>query len=236
VQLTEAHRLAQARLGAETVQQLLTVWPLLDAKNIDGSFPAWLRASAPIIQTQRDKSSRLAAAYYQAIRTTEAGPAVAPFAALLAPPAPAKGVATSLLVTGPVSIRSALAKGMRYEKVIETAQARAASAGMRWALDGGRTTIVDTVRADPVATGWARVTSGNPCGFCVMLASRGYVYGADSVDFEAHDHCMCAAEPRFEGNDAALPDASQQWADAYQVAQAEHGSSGALAALNAAHR
>lgn len=53
---------------------------------------------------------------------------------------------------------------------------------------------------------YARVpTSGNPCDFCLMLASRGFVY-YDQVRAEEgrHAHCSCVAVPG-NGADATSP-------------------------------
>jgi len=49
----------------------------------------------------------------------------------------------------------------------------------------------------PVA-GFRRVTSGSPCAFCSMLASRGAVYSRRGADFQAHDGCSCSPEPVWE--------------------------------------
>ena len=40
-------------------------------------------------------------------------------------------------------------------------------------LDTGRQTIIDAVKADPKAKGWARETSPGACSFCALLATRG---------------------------------------------------------------
>lgn len=75
-------------------------------------------------------------------------------------------------------------------------------------LNGGLTLVVGNVYretitgssiADPAARGWQRVADGNACGFCLMLEGRGAVYSEAGVDFGAHDHCGCTAEPAFEG-------------------------------------
>jgi hypothetical protein len=76
----------------------------------------------------------------------------------------------------------------------------------------------ETVRltADRNNGGWARVPApGSDCKFCLMLASRGFVYGSrkkaeSSGRGRYHDNCHCAAvaswqkNPRLEGYD---PDA-----------------------------
>lgn len=56
------------------------------------------------------------------------------------------------------------------------------------------------MRADRRALGWARATSGDPCSFCTMLASRGPVFGERSGSFESHDHCACDLEPVYSRN------------------------------------
>ena len=69
---------------------------------------------------------------------------------------------------------------------------------------------------------WRRVTDGNPCGFCAMLASRGPVYGsaekAGSGGNRYHARCGCTAEP-FEGDFdewEPTPD-EQRFIDAYDA-------------------
>lgn len=55
---------------------------------------------------------------------------------------------------------------------------------------------------DPKKPRWARVTQGHSCKFCLMLASRGFVYHSksDAVD-HYHDHCDCIATPGFPGTE-----------------------------------
>lgn len=61
-----------------------------------------------------------------------------------------------------------------------------------------RGTITGSSVADPKATGWQRVGSGE-CDFCEMLIGRGAVYAEASADFASHDHCNCSAVPAFGG-------------------------------------
>lgn len=61
-----------------------------------------------------------------------------------------------------------------------------------------RDTISGSSVADPQATGWQRVGSGE-CEFCDILIGRGAVYSEASADFGAHDHCKCSAVPAFSG-------------------------------------
>lgn len=195
--LTEAHRLAQARLGADTANRILATFGLLDGTDLDGSFDRWLRVALPIIQARRSTSATLAANYLTTFRTLELGMAAPRVTPTLADAAPVDAVTTSLVVTGPAAIKSAIARGISLPAAIQTAQTTAARAGMRHALNGGRETITATTRADPRARGWARVTSAKACDFCSMLAGRGAVYGEATADFQAHDGCSCSAEPVY---------------------------------------
>lgn len=189
--LTEAHRLAQARLGAQTVARLRAVFPVLDPSDLDRTYPTWLAAALPIIQLQREASSRLAANYLAAFKQIETGrpaPAV-----ITADPAPPDAVATSLLVTGPISLKKAATRGVPLNRALSVAQAASSASAMRHVLNGGRETIVRTVDADPDAVGWQRVTSGRPCQFCSELAAQGTAPA--SADVQCHDGCSCTAEP-----------------------------------------
>lgn len=74
----------------------------------------------------------------------------------------------------------------------------AQGATQRLITNVARDTIIGSTIEDPRAHGWQRSASGG-CGFCRMLASRGAVYTAATVEFGAHDHCRCQAVPAFEG-------------------------------------
>jgi len=193
--LTEAHRLAQARIGARTVRQMLAAWSLLDAQDLDRTIARWLRVVLPLIGAQRLTSTQLAASYLVGFRAIELGPGT--FAPRLAGGANAKALITSLTVTGPVSVKMARARGETLERAFGLGQSMSARAGLRFALDGGRETLLESVRADSRALGWARATSGKACAFCLMLASRGPVYSEETVDFAAHDGCSCTPEPAY---------------------------------------
>lgn len=199
--LTEAHRLAQLRLGANTVAALLGIWPLLELSDLDATVQRWLRAALAIIASDRVISARLGANYLSTFRTLELGVDAGRFTPTLAEELDRKAAITSLLVTGPYSLRAALAKGVPFDRANETAQARAAAAGMRHALNGSRATILGSLTRDRNAIGWARATSGKACAFCLSKAGRRM--SSDAV-FQAHDHCACTAEPVYR-RDAAFP-------------------------------
>lgn len=211
-QLTELQRAAQLRLAAQTVSQMRAAWGLLDPAELDATFERWLRVAVPVVQNNRAASARLAAAYLAAFRRAELG-TVAGLPAVTAAPVDVKAVTTSLLVTGPWSIKKAMTAGVALARATDVAEARAAATAMRHVLDGGRDTILPTVAADRQALGWARVASANSCAFCAMLASRGPDYSSEgTASFEAHDGCQCGAEPVYSP-DAAWPANSQRYRD-----------------------
>lgn len=226
--LTEAHRLAQARLGSITVQRVLASWPLLDVNDLDGSFPRWLRVVAPLVNGQRTVSATLAGNYLTTFRALELGAGVAPFAPIAAEALAADALATSLLVTGPVSIKTAVARGAQVAQAAEVAQASTARAAMRHVLDGGRNTISRTVEEDGTALGWARATSGKTCAFCALVASRGPVYKSKASALQRadgkryHDGCNCTSEPVYR-DDAKWPAGSDRFAEIYAEAKAAEG-------------
>ncbi|MEU7200273.1 hypothetical protein [Streptomyces sp. NPDC045470] len=108
----------------------------------------------------------------------------------------------------------------------------AAGAADREVLRGGRDLINRASQADRRAVGWARVTDGDPCAWCAMLASRGAVYrsravagirGLEDGDLPAvhrddlekyHSNCHCQTVPVYSRNDHMTPQARdyhRQW-------------------------
>lgn len=53
---------------------------------------------------------------------------------------------------------------------------------------------------DPRKPKWARVPSGHEtCGFCIMLASRGYEHHSEETASHAPPHCDCRVVQGYEG-------------------------------------
>lgn len=218
--LTEAHRQAQLRLGAQTAAQMVAAWRIIDPEDLDATVEAWLRVTIPAVGAQKAASARLAAAYLRAYRGLEAGPGqIVP---ALADNLDPRQALTSLTVTGPVKVKLATARGVPLATAAQLGRDGVARSAMRLALDGGRSTIVDTLRTDPQAHGWARATSGDPCAFCAMLASRGPAYSEESAGFEAHDGCSCTAEPVYDPA-GDWPAGTRRYQDLWREAKAADG-------------
>jgi hypothetical protein len=102
-------------------------------------------------------------------------------------------IETSLYVTGPVVVRTQIAKGASLEAAKQAGLAGTLAAGKRIMLDAGRGVLLEAARRDKNIRGWARVSDGDPCAFCAMLISRGPVYRTEaSAAFRAHDRCGCS--------------------------------------------
>lgn len=214
--LTDQHRVAQQRLGVNSVPLIRATWQMIDTSDLDGTVPEWLTVTTRVVQAQRDQSARLAGAYMQAFRAVEidAPPVPVTLAAV-----PDEAVATSLLTTGPYRLRHQLAIGTAVDMAVEQAIAASIAAAIRHILNGGRDTIHDTARDDPRSVGWMRVTGSSPCAWCAMIASRGPVYwtratatAATAPAHRGHDACRCSIEPMYR-DDSDWPASSRRWRD-----------------------
>ncbi|MFI9076055.1 hypothetical protein ACIGW8_06055 [Streptomyces sioyaensis] len=162
-----------------------------------------------------------------------------------------RAAVASLISQGPAKVRKDVAQAAteqargrlddagyleELEDASNSAGRTSANAADREALRAGRDLIDRASRQDRRAIGWARVTDGNPCAFCAMLASRGAIYGSQttaasggrrkpqgSADGRAranrrppvsredltryHNGCHCQTVPVFSRNDFMTPDA-----------------------------
>jgi len=106
---------------------------------------------------------------------------------------------------GPNYLKQQSGRGETEERAMRKGLQIVSGTGTKQVLDGGRETILELIKSDPVINRYIRVTDGDPCAFCAMLASRGPVYlTAESAGFQAHASCACTAEPVASSN-AAWP-------------------------------
>lgn len=170
---------------------LTTFWAAL---NMQGS-PILVRNALldffpELISAYGDSAALLAADFYDELRDVQ--PSAARFRAIMGtPPDSAQATATARWGLGPL-----------FATDPNPAQAFLNLAGVtqRLVLQAGRDTIADSAFRDPVRTGYARVPAGaKTCRFCVMLASRGAVYGsaaaAGGESNRYHGDCDCVPTP-----------------------------------------
>jgi len=220
--LVGQHQAAQAQIRAQAIRDFTLLWPIWQGD--DNSFAQLVSASIILVRAYRQISAAAAAAFYESFRGAAEAAGVP--ATVLAPELPDAQIATSLYVTGRDALRKALAAGQNADAARATTLVRASGAVSRHVVDAGRQTVMDSVQADPDAIGWARVTDGDPCYFCLTLASRGADYKSEqSADFKAHDHCGCTAMPVFKGTE--IPELAR-WRSIYNDAQNQGEASGLL--------
>jgi hypothetical protein len=218
--LTEAHRLAQGRISAETAARLLVLWRLIDPDNLAATAPAWVEAAHAVIAAQHAASANLATEYYRRFRTAEIGLALDDFT-----PAPPQAldprqVYISLTAEGPARLRRAVEAGQDLTEAAQKAAAASAGAGARIALNGGSDVIVASTAADPRAYGVRRVTSPGCCAFCAMLASRS-VNGLSADFMRPHLACACEPETAFTTGPQQATEQARAFNQLYQEAQSD---------------
>jgi len=214
--LTEQHYRSQVGLRALALQDYIKLWPLWEGD--ERTFRRLVEAAVVLARVYYQLSSSLGAAYFQAFRVAEDPGGQAP--PILADPMAEDRLISSLYETGQFSLQRSLDAGKSPQVAMDTALTNTSGAMSTHIVDGGRGTLLRSIGADSKAGGWSRVTSGNPCAFCAMLASRGPVYlTEDSAEFEAHGHCSCTAEPGYEGT--TWPGRSREFHDLYNEATLE---------------
>lgn len=236
--LTEAHRAEQAARAAFVAAASIRLWNrTVKPDQLERTVAVWMRLMLALIQREHTKSFQLTKSYYPEFRKLElpGGPK------FVIPPEPKvnkEQVFTSLRVTGPIALQKKLVEVKQLDmspelekafvdEAMNSAAKTSAAAAVRQSLAGGRDLMRDVAGSDKAALGWARVTQDNPCYFCAMLASRGFVYGADAFEdsdalfsgggrAKVHDGCQCTMEPTFKRG-SKMPgkgeEFSQLWAD-----------------------
>jgi hypothetical protein len=224
--LADQYRREQALIAAVLTRDLLRLLKnMFNPADAGSSWAATRIAVANLIRARRRQSIDLAARFYPTARS-RAG-VHSPFAVASPMDLPDDRLMTNIDVTGIGMYQRALKAGATEAKAVERAGVTLSGTGSRLVLEGGRSTVDETVRTDPAAIGWMRITDGDPCSWCAMLASRGAVYknaqtagqakNAHFVgegEFKWHDHCGCTAAPVWSHDDPRLDHADalyEQW-------------------------
>ncbi|WP_323986211.1 VG15 protein [Microbacterium plantarum] len=212
-ELTRAHQAQQLRIATAVTAEVRALWARLDVDDLDGSTPYWLATTSTVVDRRTLESERVAGAYLSEYRFAEIGARGEPV--LRAP----TSAALALQLAGPVRVKQLISAGMDPEQAYRAARTKFEGVASRQALMGGRLTIAATSQRDRRSIGWRRVTDGNPCAFCAMLASRGPVYrdASTAEGLKYHAHCGCTAEPMY--TEWEPTEAEQRYIDAYTNAR-----------------
>lgn len=201
------HMQQQVGQVAQTQLALSQLWAsVLDPADLVGSFQRFTVGAAALIQAARARGQITAQQFYQDSRAlagiTDTPPSLSPA------PVSVEADIASLYVTGLVTAQKQLSKGATSTDALSAAEAAVLRSAQRRILDAPRQRLIDLSKADPNASGWARVGDGDPCYFCAMLIGRGPVYHSQqSASFHAHDGCGCSARLVFKN------DPSKGWTD-----------------------
>jgi hypothetical protein len=170
--LTEAFRQAQVRVRGQIISDVAGLIAMLNIEDIKGSWPALEAELVALTRARRTDSVRLSQMFHTLIRNAEdVGGAFSPVAGAALN---VDDLIRNLRIVGPGSAGEAVFQGRT--NVRTTTASRIEGEITRSALNGGRFSSIGSARADKKCIGWIRVTDGNPCAFCRMLASRGPVY------------------------------------------------------------
>ncbi|SCL33035.1 hypothetical protein GA0070616_4618 [Micromonospora nigra] len=203
-QVADEYRRLQSQLSGEAAARVTVAYEtLLDPLRLDATFPVYAEAVAEIIAQARRSSVLLAGSFYiahrEALRVFDEVPALAYAGAI-----PRARLWTSLLVTGPVRVKRMVARGASPAQAAAGGRSATERATIRHVTSAGRDTVRGTSGRDRLALGWARVTDGDPCYFCAMLASRGPAYKTAQTageDDPYHDGCGCVVAPVYRRSD-----------------------------------
>jgi hypothetical protein len=222
--LTNEYRARQLADQAGSIRELIELWNVVDITNLSDTIDIFARAGALLAERGFDGSAAAAAAYVSDFREVELGRGIE---ARIAPRPTRPFLAGQLRGAGLRGIITARRAGKSIDFAGRNGLVKTIGTFGRLVLGGGRQTITRTVVEDPVALGWMRVTSDDPCVFCRMLASRGATYKTErSATFQPHDHCACTPEPLYSDTDPTLGAVAQgeeyalEWADAQSWARA----------------
>lgn len=186
-----------AALSADAQSRVLSVLEAVDWGSVGVAEARELIVEAlrMVLPTYTDAAAQLGAALYDAVRTLAVGEAYGATAVSGYDAAATEGAVRALaryLVKGSAeSFRSGVLDRVDYE----IRRAENVSVASNAASEGVR---------------YARVPTGlETCGFCIMLASRGFVYTSAEAASHSHSSCDCRVIPGFPGAEVEGYDPSE---------------------------
>lgn len=198
--LTTAHRAAQLAVRARSISGLISLWRVVDPTNLAETIDIFTQAAVLLALDGHDESAGLGARYFGMFRQAEGIPGRVP-TGIIAPRPARLDVMADLRGAALKGIIDARKAGFSPAGAKAQGLVRVAGALVKQVLAGGRMTIITGAARDRQALGFQRVTSGSPCTFCRMVASRGPIYVTErGASFEPHDSCGCTAEPFYRGD------------------------------------
>ena len=185
-ELTREHQLAQIRNGAGVAALLFELGNRLRAGRLTEQEFVVAATGSELLGFQA--ATRLASEYLAGHREVEA-PKLA--AEPLVVPTFDKAGALRRATSTVEALREQDLTDWRFRQIT----GNYATWGQLAAMNAGRDLLVDSIEA--AGARWRRVTDGNPCAFCAMLAGRGPVYRSREtagLGRRFHERCGCSVE------------------------------------------
>lgn len=207
--LMSRYQTEQAALGRQVTQVIRNLWDQqIDPEQFSDSWLGFKPLMKLIIEQHYNASAASAAKFYGSLHVAEG-------LGNISMRLPSADLARLDRVSG------AVASGTFYHQLNKQqrepgdasliARNTMSGAGSRFALMGGRDTVIGTVRRDPQAEGWERIlSSADACSFCTMYAAKGPFFPGFK-DFHPHDYCHCVAGPLFRGHSSANAELKDTW-------------------------
>lgn len=211
-ELTQAHRREQILLAAAAAGEAEVLWSELNPAD---PYP-WALAQALLLADRKGRSARLAEVYLAEFSAAETGQPVR----VAEPRTDLDRLVGVSLGAGAHQVQNLMDAGVDRGLAKSEVERRFAEIVAAETQRTYREMVANTSRTQRKA--WRRVTDGDPCAFCAMLASRGPVYtettalarGFDGLRY--HKGCGCTAEPWYgDWSDWQPTPAEQPYVDAY---------------------
>lgn len=196
--LTQQHKLEQIRLGTRFVAASQVLLGELNPAQLDGTVMDWLPLQVLLGEAFHRDSANLAAAYLSEYRAAEAGRAGAAMP-IIRPTFDAATATDKASLLVPMA-KTATAGGLTAKAAVDKVFWTLVNEWRTGTMAGGRDLVDASTLANQDSIGWRRVTDGNPCTWCAMLATRGPAYQSAETAGEGrfyHDRCGCTAEEVF---------------------------------------
>lgn len=195
--LTWRLRSDQRRMGARMTRDLARVWPVLDFRRLDETYPLWAADVDGVVRRYEVESADRAGDYYMALARDQGmlNPRV------YAPPSVNAEQVDALLHSQSVaSLKKASMLRAEPRSAALSAFVATSQSMVRVVRDRARETVRNSALSDRRFGGWRRIGTGDTCPFCRMLIDRGAVYSSDTVRFASHLNCNCEVEPARGGD------------------------------------
>ncbi|MFG7940964.1 VG15 protein [Streptomyces cacaoi] len=215
----DRYRRAQRGLTRLLLRDVRGLRRLILPQRLRQTMPDWLAAVQAVVDQYAAASASLAADWYEAERAAARVPGrfPVPLADTVPPEKAERSLRWATKDVWPQPEDEATeAQAQPVDVRLAQAEKKTAGVAQKLVADTGRETVVEAVRRDREATGWARTAGLKACTFCKMLAIRGAVYSDDTARFQAHDNCHCMTVPVFRGQRFELSDKAKEWERLYR--------------------